>query len=771
MIAKRSRVAVGTSKETAVASGSENPKARIPGTKGIVGSSSNPNVHDDGFNWEPQGSPEAGDISTPRPKRKGKGMIQEKKDLMKLTVPKDGMKRPSKYSLKKSVPSAHKASIIPKGKGKTKAAVAKFDEEEFSEAAPPNSLPTKKPAKESRLNKRNSAPELMQQSKDETADQVDEFEFDFDQPQPSSRELPQKNNPEVAGLVAAQKSLIWGHKLGNILGDSVTPDVRKRQKTSLAGLTQTNLTRPPITKKEVALITVTGTTSAGVDLIEYEDNSKDSKNIKNTHKGLGRVAATVIDSIRKSKNSSVPAKKRKVNPSEETPSRKRTSNRVSNGNTAQSSIGKIPHIQEELGAPQAIEGSVTPRTKNTRQKRAVRKKPELAVDTPVQMSEGKVLVDDYLARKQTVIGFGVTGPKNQGPTSVVKMSDRSTRSTKLSEALAVPVEKAVEQKRKRPTALDVEEPAILGEERPKKRQSLSPVESFGGDASHNYPASDSPPSIGFNADETSPEGPFDQATTSASLAALPIRNAVPSVSNPIKVKGHMRASKSNSQTSRVDANGSPMASSGGPQIDHVRKAEQKLREDPPDGVASFRGVGDAGIFGRKIVLGSIPKAGPSSPLRVLARYVPHKKTRSGMYEDVATKELVELERRLPDPFVDNKVRTSSGFTHRLLAGASKVDEVVPPSSKRSALKANGNSRIQQGSARFAADVEKTLVNSENEDPSEMTSGSTFNSSEDGLAEASQDPNEAWKSALRPHYSKLSDVVHRVADVSHPIFQV
>lgn len=775
MIAKIADVAVKVSKKITVASGSRDPKARSgPRPEDVVGSSSKLSVHENGFDWEPFGSPETANMSTPKVKGKGKGKAQEKKSITKPAVPNNGTKKPSKYSLNKSAPSVPKAAIIPKAKGKGKVAIAKIEDEDFSEAAPPKSVPAKKPAKGGRLSKRKSAPGLKQQSKEESADPADVFELDFDQPHRVSRGLLPKKPLIPPGAVAAQKSLNWGHKLNNMLGNAVTPDVKETQNTPLIGLTQTSLPRPGdsrFKRKEGAPLGVTETTSADIDLIQDDVTGEISKDVDDPHERPDKMAATSIGSIRKSKESSDQAKKRKVNPDVETPSRKRRSNRVSNGNAERSSIRKNP--KEKLAAPQEVKGKISPQENKTRHKRAIRERPSVAEDTPAKSSAGKILVDDHLARKQTVIGFGATGPKNQGPASVVKVSGRSSRSVKRSEALAVPVEKVLEQKRKRITALDVEVLDSKTEERPKKRQSLSPAESFAADPEYNSRASESPPLDEYIADNSPLEEQSNQVISSAPLAALPIRNAGPSASNPVlsvsntvKVDGQSRASKSNSQASRVDENGSPMASSSGLQIDHIGKAEQKLRADPPKSAQnSFHGASDGGIFGRKVVLGSIPKARPCSPTKVLTRYVPHKKTRNGTYEDITTRELVELEKKLPDPFIDNKVRTSSGFTNRLLAGVSKVDEGVCQSSKRSALKVNGNGRIQQKPARFAVDVEKTLVNSENEDPSDLTSGTTFNSSDDGLPEQAQEPNEAWTSALRPHYGKLSDAIHRVADVS------
>jgi hypothetical protein len=166
---------------------------------------------------------------------------------------------------------------------------------------------------------------------------------------------------------------------------------------------------------------------------------------------------------------------------------------------------------------------------------------------------------------------------------------------------------------------------------------------------------------------------------------------------------------------------------------------------------------------------------------------------------------VEPEKRLADPFVDRRTRTSSGFMDRLLAGNVKISkglgpiedqveknarmpvdsldqcqtevEGLPPNpaklSLRTGLKEDGNSRVPKKSTHpTIKDLEKTLVNSENEPPSddspgEMTRGTSNDSLEDDQSKSSQQTqisNDGWNLALRPHYAKLSAAVHRIADV-------
>jgi hypothetical protein len=82
---------------------------------------------------------------------------------------------------------------------------------------------------------------------------------------------------------------------------------------------------------------------------------------------------------------------------------------------------------------------------------------------------------------------------------------------------------------------------------------------------------------------------------------------------------------------------------------------------------------------------------------------------------------------------------------------------------------------------FMEDNEETLVNSDNQppsdaSPSEMTSGSSAQSSDEARSTSrdsqpssplteKEDGAEAWKLAIRPHYQNLSNTAHRIVDVS------
>jgi hypothetical protein len=508
---------------------------------------------------------------------------------------------------------------------------------------------------------------------------------------------------------------------------------------------------------------------------------------------------TLFGSTLKTKVSSDIARKRKADPNIETPSKKRQSLEVLKESEELTALRRSPRIQEQREHQQEVEIQESAKVKEaSNQKKIQRAAPTRANLTLSSRSKDaplgdKVLVDDHMARKQAMISFGDKGALNQGPMSATKINGKNTRSGKDAESAKIneasagkSIAQVLEHKRKRESPKsNVGSPVIDLEAPAKKRQSLSPPEELAIVISEDELQGGSSPFNGM-ADNVSLAEENEEVADNPP-AALPIRVVThrTSISTISKVAATRRVSKSNSQPSRVDENGSPMAPSSGPQIDHFGKAKQKLREDPVDRVQNLFGVKDItslGVFGTKIVLGSIPKARPSSPTEVASRYVPHKKTQGGQYEDVVTNEVVELEKKLADPFVDRMSRTSSGFTDRLLAGNLKSKPNLAPVAvkvtktsngnvslvnvpARTALKANGNNRILWGPA-FAAteDVEKTLVNSENESPSEMTSENTTRSFEDELPSHTEEPKDVWNSTLRPHYTKLSDAVHRIADV-------
>ena len=70
------------------------------------------------------------------------------------------------------------------------------------------------------------------------------------------------------------------------------------------------------------------------------------------------------------------------------------------------------------------------------------------------------------------------------------------------------------------------------------------------------------------------------------------------------------------------------------------------------------------------------------PEETAARYVAHEKTANGVYQEVATKQIVAPEKKLQDPFTEN-ARKSNDFTERLMSRSSS--EKYAKVSKQSGL--------------------------------------------------------------------------------------
>lgn len=422
----------------------------------------------------------------------------------------------------------------------------------------------------------------------------------------------------------------------------------------------------------------------------------------------------------------------------------------------------------------------------------------------------KILVDDHLARKQTIIGFSHNGAENQGLSSIAKWQESRglTRTTPSNLFNAATKEEAVRKRKREPAHKDHNITPADVETSPKKRRSVSPLNHNGvGKDEDNYHETSS-----HHHDMVGDREANDYAIESSPpVATVQVRGVNNEELAPIKHL-QVRSSKHSSQVARVDENGSPMASSSVPQIDYIGNAKRRLFEDRHDAAqASFHeresANGDSPrAFGSKMALQSIPKARPSSPAEVTTHYVPHKRTSGGLYEGVSTKKVVEPEKKLADPFTASVPRTSRGFTDRLLAGNAdsrkapraihdqvhKVTRLLQKEVKSvsvdvnglllnavrmsygEALEPNEGVRNPNQTARKAIeeDSDKTLVNDENQYfindiPSEMTS-SVSTDSNDGNELRSptpeQSPSVLWNVALRPHYTKLSDAVHRIADV-------
>jgi len=369
------------------------------------------------------------------------------------------------------------------------------------------------------------------------------------------------------------------------------------------------------------------------------------------------------------------------------------------------------------------------------QPKTIRRSPRLAAKatnaSPAAISE-KPLLNDSLVRKPQVISFGAKGALNQGPLSTLKESAKPDYST---EEVTKPTAN-INHKRKR----------LLAEADPnnqsptKKRQSVSPAE--------NHP----PVEIeqdGMQNFQSSPPVP--------------------------------QFSKQSSQVSRVDENGSPIASRKVSQRDHIGKIERKLQNGRGiEGLATKIPVSSpkptrqgrptalraqpsrTEVFGSKFALSSIAKPKPAPPGDIGPRYIAHKRINDGTYEGVCTKEVIAPGKALADPFTENIGPKASDFTMRLRAGKSKA--------------AAETNSYQKVTFEPPGDTDKTLV-----EPTAQQSYSrlvcsgemsmTDDSSESNPREVSRsplpeaNPNQTWNMAIRSHYRGYAEAVHKVADVS------
>jgi hypothetical protein len=390
----------------------------------------------------------------------------------------------------------------------------------------------------------------------------------------------------------------------------------------------------------------------------------------------------------------------------------------------------------------------------------------------------KVLVDDHIFRKPPVISFNEKGPRNQGPSSILKSSARRPQLVARPRISPSGEDSVHSRKRKLEVAGDRETASPSN-----KRQSISPEDdTVSNMEGHGFASS--PPVPPFIE-------PASQVTAFGRKGGTSSR----------------RVSKPSSQASRVDINGSPIAPKSH-QIDRISKLKRRLLADrsveshAPE-PSQHRGLlvqQSPGIFGPKLRLSSIPKARPSSPEETLPRYIAHKKTQSGSYEGINSNGLVVPETALADPFLDKATNCSSDFTNRLLAGCSKagdnpnagsnqgkgitsqLSERAPVCAERlpqhvnKSLKIKGNSRLGKRITEMLLDETKqTFADAENlqesdiSSPPELTSASTRESltelqSRSPLSDKRGAKN-LWNLALRPHYENLSETMHRIADVS------
>jgi hypothetical protein len=392
-----------------------------------------------------------------------------------------------------------------------------------------------------------------------------------------------------------------------------------------------------------------------------------------------------------------------------------------------------------------------------------------------KVSAEKGLVNDYFARKTPVVAFNEKGARNQGHPGLISDSNRLFNEY-LKNSTPTETAQAGDRKRKWETANDGDNNTPL-----RKRQSLSPNHDQTPIAGNDEYFQSSPPHA-IESDNQDPESCEDD-----NFPELP------------------RVSKYRSQGSRVDRNGSPLATRIS-QIDRIGKVKRKLQDNgDPEKVRTpelaysnplFPTI-SPNIFGPKIPLGSLPKARPSSSLEdTESRFIPHKKTRNGHYEAIGTNEVIELEKPLLDPFIDKDAsRPTNEFSDRLLASSSsaiaaskrvrkgthhdghsrlstKAKPLPANSTQTKGSKTTATSRVSRRLAEvFVDEDEDTLVQPPNRSPSdkysvpEMTTDTSYDS-RSPLAEKSK----AWNMAVRPHYENLSETIHKIADVSGGQFE-
>ena len=234
-------------------------------------------------------------------------------------------------------------------------------------------------------------------------------------------------------------------------------------------------------------------------------------------------------------------------------------------------------------------------------------------DTPVS----KNLTDDYLARKQQIISFGVQGARNQGPSSVVKESANRATKTTPEAVVSLILKESSELKRKMETT-NLKETLPM-----KKQKSINSLEDL------NVQTDDVQ---GFTSSPPQPQ----QLPPPGNIMNQDSRSSQPPLLVPRRSSG---LSRPHSQKSHVNENGSPIGSS---QVDHISKAKQKLWEDAlvkPEIEEAQSPSPRAPLFGPKLKLSGITKARPSSPAEVISHYVPHQKTANGLYKGIRTGEV------------------------------------------------------------------------------------------------------------------------------------
>ena len=391
------------------------------------------------------------------------------------------------------------------------------------------------------------------------------------------------------------------------------------------------------------------------------------------------------------------------------------------------------------------------------------------------ISEGNSAAKDP-NRKPHLVSFGINGALNQGisSTSKVRKDPPSSKNVPEPQEAPKPVRDDVGEKKRKGEQLEL----LDAENRSSKRQSVSPRDC----AIMNAHEEDDLPLL-----------PHD---SSAEVVKTKSAHNRQSTKLPTRLS---------SQTSRVDKNGSPMGSS---QEDHFGKLQKRLAAEktgnkaqappppPAESPVTVQPRRLSQIFGPRVVLENKSKARNSSPEETAARYVAHEKTAHGLYQEVATKQVVAPEKKIQDPFTE-KTRKSNDFTERLMSGSLRGNNVeVSKQSESTMIGGKGVRRDDQHalplhmrgtpradlaeSARRAQKYkvrQKGRVNveeqplSDGSTPSEMTMRTSYESissePEQMPPDEKQNTAAVWNVALRPHYNSLHEAVHRIADVSTP----
>ncbi|KAB8302073.1 hypothetical protein EYC80_005524 [Monilinia laxa] len=345
-------------------------------------------------------------------------------------------------------------------------------------------------------------------------------------------------------------------------------------------------------------------------------------------------------------------------------------------------------------------------------------------------SESRALLDDRSTRKPNLIHFGPKGAHNQGSSGTSKPVRGRVPELPITTPNMVneKPQNTVHNKRRRSISQGGEaETLSISQSPPKKRRSISPPDL----ASYKVAAT-------MKEDESGRMALF--------------------------------TSKSNSQGSRVNEFGSPIAHHPMPSMGQILKVQQKApalefgqmeprtfcsQQKVPQIAVESPGYDSKDVpetFSPRVKVVSIAKARPAPPGESPIRYVPHTKTQDGTYEDVLTMENIQEERVLSDPFVDDTYSKSSGFTERLRAR--HIDSKSKPDGVSNA---------------HFSDPDKTLIEEHRTRrnlslPSELSSNSSFQSDDSSNTPTQElSPNRRWSLAVRPHYKGYADTVHKIAD--------